>query len=265
MQLYEGLPVITNKIKPTERKGVPHHLLGCVDLREEPWTVHDYVGHALSAINDIHSRNKLPILVGGTHYYLQSLLFKASVVAADKQHDDSHLAESSITDQSWPVLDASTPDILAELKRVDPAMAARWHPNDRRKIRRSLEIYLRTGRPASEVYEKQQKQRLAGHGEGPGVDRYLRFPTLLLWTDTNKTSLLSRLDRRVDAMVDEGLVDEVSNVEAIRASLVNEGREFDDTKGIWVSIGYKEFREYSKAVQQGTSEVRASSTRVLLQ
>lgn len=140
MQLYKGLPIITNKVPVNERNGIPHHLLDHISIDKEPWSVDDFKREATKAIQEIRGRGKLPILVGGTQYYVNPLLFPE--VTLDEVQGDSS--------QTFPVLEDSTEAMLQELKRVDPAMAERWHPNDRRKIRRSLEIYLQTGRPASE-------------------------------------------------------------------------------------------------------------------
>lgn len=73
MQLYEGLPVVTNKITTSEQQGIPHHLLGCIGLKEETWTVGKFVKEALTVIEEIRSRGRLPIVVGGTHYYTQAV------------------------------------------------------------------------------------------------------------------------------------------------------------------------------------------------
>lgn len=78
MQLYRGLPIITNKVTSAERKGVPHYLLGFLDTREV-WQVGRFVREAAKIIDDIRARGRLPILVGGSHYYVQSLLFPHDV------------------------------------------------------------------------------------------------------------------------------------------------------------------------------------------
>jgi len=75
MQLYRGLPIITNKITASERKGVPHHLLGVLDTTREVWQVGRFVREAEVTIDEIRARGRIPILVGGTHYYVQTLLF----------------------------------------------------------------------------------------------------------------------------------------------------------------------------------------------
>lgn len=259
--MYKDLPLITNQIKPAERKGVLHHLLGCVDVREQPWTVQQFVTQALRTIDNVHQAGRLPVLVGGTHYYLQSLLFKNSL-ANDVVLEANDSPSSDPYTPQLGILDASTDKILAELKRIDPVIASRWHPNDRRKIRRSLEIYLQTGKKASELYDDQQNTRTAlGKGktiEGVSNDTEssLRFPTLLFWTHTQKEKLIPRLDDRVDAMISDGLLHEARMLEDIRLNLEREGVDIDESRGIWVTIGYKEFRQYLSKLQKSFSKDR---------
>ena len=88
MQLYSGLPIITNKITVEEREGVPHHLLGCIGFGEPTWVVGTFVKRALGVIEEIRSRGKLPILVGGTHYYTQSLLFRDRLAETEEDGQD---------------------------------------------------------------------------------------------------------------------------------------------------------------------------------
>lgn len=82
MQMYRGLPIITNQIPVEERNGVPHHLISCVELDEQPWFVGRFRSESLRLIDDIHARGKTPVLVGGTHYYTQAVLFKDQLLGA---------------------------------------------------------------------------------------------------------------------------------------------------------------------------------------
>lgn len=193
--------------------------------------------------------------MGGTHYYLQALLFPGSLTASEESRAKFTQSQQS---QKWPILEASTPAMLEELRRIDPAMAGRWHPNDRRKIRRSLEIYLQSGKRASDIYAEQGCDRMAHHdgteqGESAhGVDsamhHALRSPVIFLWTHTSRDVLVKRLDRRVHQMVEDGLLEEVRSLDVARKSHTD--NNFDHSKGVWTSIGYKEFRDYSTAVRE---------------
>jgi len=153
--MYAGLPIITNKITVEEQKGIPHHLLGVVGLDEETWRVGVFKRNAGRIIREIRERGKLPILVGGTHYYTQSLLLENELVE-DPQKPDLTPEEIS---KRFPILDASTEETLEKLREVDPRMADRWHPKDTRHIRRSLEIYLTTGKQASQIYDEQKQKK----------------------------------------------------------------------------------------------------------
>lgn len=260
MQLYSGLPIITNKITAEEQQGVPHHLLGCIGLKEQTWVVGTFVKRALSIISEIRSRGRVPILVGGTHYYLQSLLFRDKLAERDADEGGSSFVKD--TQVQWPILKEDTATLLAELRRVDPVMADRWHPNDRRKIQRSLEIYLQTGRKASDIYAEQRQQVEGGSGHPPDATidgPSLRFPTLLFWIHAESEALNQRLEKRVDKMLASGLLDEVNALADFAAAEALEGRPVDETRGIWVSIGYKEFKEYVHALRHGPSDAKELS------
>lgn len=195
-------------------------------------------------------------MVGGTHYYLQSLLFRHTLArTATTQENDPSIDQSDTC--KWPILDASTSEMYHELQKVDPVMARRWHPNDRRKIRRSLEIWLQTGQRASDVYSEQERARAAAQDSTKSQTStegdILRFPTLFLWTHTHKDTLDARLSKRVDDMIERGLTAEASELERVRKERESAGSPVDTTRGIWASIGYKEFRDYMSASNSAKS------------
>lgn len=131
-------------------------------------------------------------------------------------------------------------------------MADRWHPNDRRKIERSLEIYLKTGKPASQIYDEQRLRKEPAFDEANDTTG-LRFPTLLFWVHASKEVLRQRLDSRVGKMMENGLLSEVETLHNFRAEYeARTGQEIDQTRGIWVSIGYKEFLTYQTALVDGS-------------
>ncbi|KAM0253094.1 hypothetical protein ACHAQJ_007416 [Trichoderma viride] len=238
MQLYDGLPIITNKISLEERRGIPHHLLGHIPLDHAPWDVENYKSEAAKIIREIRSRGNLPILVGGTQYYVDPLLFK-DVILDDLQTDPS---------LSFPILEEPTDVLLAELKKVDPIMAERWHPNDRRKIQRSLEIYLHTGTPASELYAEQEKRKAAAARESESSQPWEK---LLFWVYSERETLTARLDSRVDKMLDAGFLNEVQELFDMKQNKAAQGQILNMTKGIWQSIGYKQFEPYMSAKEEG--------------
>lgn len=260
MQLYTGLPIITNKITVEERKGVPHHLLGCIDFGEPTWVVGTFVKRALRVIEEIRSRGKLPILVGGTHYYTQSLLFREQLAeteddgkAGDAEKDNEH-GPSESSHEKYPILKEPTETLLEKLQEVDSVMASRWHPNDRRKIQRSLEIFLQTGRKASDIYAEQQITSAAANSSETvsGEESGLRFPSLVFWIHAETEILRTRLDNRIEKMLARGLIDEVSQLHEYAVAQDAE-QPVDESRGIWVSIGYKEFKAYIAALRTGTA------------
>ncbi|RCI11760.1 hypothetical protein L249_7678 [Ophiocordyceps polyrhachis-furcata BCC 54312] len=235
MQLYKGLPILTNKMNPSARRGIPHHLLGHIPPLSPPWNVDVFRREASLVLEDIRSRGKLPILVGGTHYYLDALLFPDVVLDSLDQRDGNNHHHDHHPHHG--LLDEPTHILLAELRKCDPAMAERWHPNDRRKILRSLEIFLNTGRTATALYAEQEQRRRAAHQNvGP-------WDKLLFWVHTDRDVLCHRLDRRVDAMLEAGLLDEVRQLYALRREALDPS-SVDVTKGIWQSIGYRQFEPY---------------------
>ncbi|CAG8461452.1 4300_t:CDS:10 [Diversispora eburnea] len=181
---------------------------------------------------EIHNRDRIPIIVGGTHYYIQSLLWKHTLVG-DNEEEGLECEE---------ILNAETEVLYKHLQEVDPVMSNRWHWNDRRKIRRSLQIYLQTGKPHSEWIKEQHQSE---------EETSLRFPrTCIFWLYADPKVLDKRLDERVDKMIERGLFSEIESMN----NQVNEGKimgkKIEFTRGIWQSIGYKEFEPYLIALKE---------------
>ncbi|KAL1897326.1 tRNA dimethylallyltransferase, mitochondrial [Sporothrix stenoceras] len=265
MQMYCGLPVTTNKISVEEQRGIPHHLLGTIGLHEPTWHVDRFKREASQIIQEIRSRGRLPIVVGGSQYYTDGLLFEDHLVENTNDSEDVDGAgghekvegdvtgaqDDTLADNSkqFPVLNESTETLLAELTKVDPVMAARWHPNDRRKIRRSLEIFLTTGRRASDIYAEQRKRREERERErkeatAAAAEEGKPWQTLLLWVYAKPDILNTRLDSRIDTMIERGLEEETNEMHDLLQESEARGVPVDRTRGIWQSIGYKEMEHY---------------------
>ncbi|KAI2608178.1 tRNA isopentenyltransferase [Hypoxylon fragiforme] len=251
MQMYKGLPVITNQLSLEERQGVPHHLLATVDHHEPTWSVDIFAYEANKLIREIRSRGKLPIVVGGTHYYLHSLLFKDNLVGS-QGIDDTNLQHRprGENETQFQILDGPTSLMLDRLREVDPVMADRWHPDDRRKIQRSLEIFLTTGRRASDIYaEQKQEKALARSDSGP-------WQSLMFWVYTEPEVLNDRLYKRVDKMYQNGLMDEVRSLHESRQLRAEKGEPVDLTRGIWQSIGYRQMEPFLDGERAGTGPAK---------
>jgi tRNA dimethylallyltransferase len=184
LQCYTRFPIATAKPSAEELAAVRHHLVGTVD---HPETVRAYRDRALLAMEDVWARGKLPVIVGGTLYYVQALVWKSLLDEQDAfQHHAPHAAPK-----------AAPPELPAtheQLALLDPVMAARIHPNDVRKIRRSLEVLQTTGKPHS-----------AGLAEDVPA---ARLDCQILWLTCRPEAHVARLRSRVEAMLAQGLLDE---------------------------------------------------------
>ncbi|KAJ3013841.1 hypothetical protein HKX48_005492 [Thoreauomyces humboldtii] len=270
MQVYKGLDIVTNKATMQERQGVPHHLMDFLDPSKE-YSVSDFDRDASRAISDIHSRGKVPILVGGTNYYIQSLLWREQTITKAKAEQERLLAEeedsaihSSVVDhplagKMTEALTATNPRVYSPseigvylaganlwdlLKEVDPVMADRWHERHGRKIRRSIQVFYTTGRKHSELIAEQWRQKTSSGSA-------LRHDTCVFWLHAPPAILNPRLDARVDQMIERGLFQELSEMRADvrRGDVIGAPQDasiptINYTRGILQAIGFKEFDHY---------------------
>jgi tRNA dimethylallyltransferase len=194
--VYRGMDIGTAKPSPQELEAVPHHL---IDIRDplQAYSAAEFVADAQRLIREIHSRGRLPLLVGGTMLYFKALIHGL---------DDMPPADPAIR----AVLDAEAqekgwPAMHAELTRVDPITAARLPPNDSQRIHRALEVQRISGRPLSAFHTK---KTIADHD-----DSTLGWPLISL-EPADRTWLHERIARRFDAMLDAGFLDEVLRLRA---------------------------------------------------
>ena len=237
MQMYKGLDQITNKHPLKERKGIAHHVMNHVNWDEE-YHIHKFAQDANRAIDDIHLRNKVPIIVGGTHYYLLSLLFENKTIGATKElelmEQNGSTQINELTPEQILILDGPVDQIFDTLQAIDPVIAEKFHPKDKRKLRRALEIYYTTNKKTSDIYLEQKLDELE--------DSSLRFNTLVFWVYSDSEVLRPRLDTRVDKMMDLGAVEEIR--ELYKFYQEQSPEKPDLTTGIWQVIGFKEFWEW---------------------
>ncbi|XP_050703823.1 tRNA dimethylallyltransferase-like [Eriocheir sinensis] len=141
----------------------------------------------------------------------------------------------------WQETDTPTQELYQRLRQVDPEIADTYHPNERRKIIRSLQVYEQTGRPHSYLLKEQRGQK-----GGSGLGGALRYPhSLILWITCDQDVLLKRLDDRVDEMIERGLLQELLDFHAsYNSRRLQDGAAADYTCGIFQSIGFKEFHEF---------------------
>ncbi len=186
MQFYRGMDIGTAKIPMPERKGVPHHLLDILEVTEEA-SVSDFQRQARAAIADIHGRGKRAILVGGSGLYVRAALDVLEFPGTDP----------AIRHRLEGELEAAGPAPLQRrLEEVDPVSAGRV--GDARRVIRALEVFELTGRPFSSFMPTRE---------------YFQ-PALQIGLEVDREQLRARLARRVHAMVDHGLLDEVRRLDA---------------------------------------------------
>jgi tRNA dimethylallyltransferase len=185
-QVYRGMDIGTAKPSAAERAQVPHHL---IDLRDpsEPYSAADFVRDATRAIEAIRARGRLPVVVGGTMLYARALREGLSALPSADREVRARI-EARAREIGWPALHA-------ELARVDPAAAQRLPPNDSQRIQRALEVFELTGVPLSQLQANPQKPALA-------------LATIAL-VPADRAELHRRIERRFDAMLAAGFLDEV--------------------------------------------------------
>ncbi|MBR3290320.1 MAG: tRNA (adenosine(37)-N6)-dimethylallyltransferase MiaA [Clostridia bacterium] len=209
MQVYEEARIGTARPTPAEMDGVPHHLLGFVPL-SRPYSVAQYAADAHAAIADVAARGKQPILCGGTGLYIQAVLQNLTF-----SPEDGHAACRAQLRQEAETLGGAA--MLARLRAIDPDTADRLHEHDIGRIVRALEVYETTGRTMSE-------QRTLSREHPSPYD--VRMAVLDF---RERQTLYDRIDRRVDAMMQDGLLSEA------RALLQTEA-----APTAMQAIGYKE-------------------------
>lgn len=213
MQIYRGMDIATAKPTAEEMQGIPHHLIGFLD-RGTAFSVADYVELAGKVIRDVDSRGKLPVIVGGTGLYISSLL--ENIKFADIECDEN-LREQLENEAA----EKGNEYLFEKLKTVDPETAAELHPNNLVRVIRALEVFELTGKKLSQYKAESRLE------ETP----YDSVIIGLSYSDRQK--LYDRINRRVDIMVESGLVDEARTV-----------FESGNMKTAGNAIGYKELIPY---------------------
>lgn len=189
MQIYKGMPILSAVPTPGEMGGVPHHMMGFVDPGEA-YSADAYRSDARACIVDIASRSRVPVLCGGTGLYVDAVTRPMSF---SRQRSDEALHSALLEIAARP---GGHERLHAMLEEVDPASAARLHPNDVRRVSRAIEVYHLTGVTLTEHNRMDQGR------EGD-------YREILFAPEWPKDRLHERIDRRVDAMLAAGLVNEV--------------------------------------------------------
>ena len=234
MQVYKDMDIGTAKPTLEEQAGIPHHMLSVA----EPWedfSVSRYCAMADPIVEDILRRGKSPIIVGGTGLYMDALI-RGNAFAPCPSTGRREELEALAASQGIEA-------VIERLRAVDPESAARLHPSDQKRIIRAMEVYLETGMTITEHNRKTQ--------EIPPKYHPIRFAL----ADRQRQTLYDRIDRRVDTMVEAGLIEEIQGLLA---------RGIPEKCTAMQAIGYKEFvaaLHGACSLEEAAGQVKQSSRR----
>ena len=218
MQVYRGMDIGTAKVTKEETCGVPHHLIDVLDPKD-PFNVMTFRSMVKDAVRGIASRGNVPVLVGGTGFYIQSVLY-------DVQFEEDASSEElrKELEQEADVLGAEK--MHERLRALDPDAAEAIHPNNIKRVVRALEYCLSTGRKIS-VHNREQRERTSPYS----------FLFYVLTMD--RAALYQRIDLRVDQMMEQGLLAEVKRLrdEGVTSDMVS-----------MQGLGYRQIFDYLEGI-----------------
>lgn len=233
MQIYRFMDIGSAKPTQKEKQGIPHHMIDIV-YPDEEFSVALFRSMAGEKITEIISRGNIPIIVGGTGLYINSLIYPYDFT--DSSEDTGYREELSSL-----AIEKGNEYVHKMLKDIDPESFIRIHPNNIRRVIRALEVYKNTGKTISE-YQKQSKEREK------------EFNTAYIGLTMDRQLLYSRINSRVEKMFEAGLIDEVKAL-----------KEMGYTKNMvsMQGIGYKEIFDYleNKYTIEETKDIIKQSSR----
>lgn len=214
MQVYKGMDIGSAKIKKEEMEGVPHYLIDVLEPKEEFHVVR-FQQMAKAAMETIYANGHIPIVVGGTGFYIQALLYDIDFTENEEDHAYRQELEALVKEQGAAYLHNM-------LQQVDEVSANEIHANNIKRVIRALEFYKQTGTRISEHNAREREK------ESPYAFCYFVL-------NDDRTKLYARIDQRIDEMVKEGLVSEVQKLKEQGAT-----RDMVSMQG----LGYKEILDY---------------------
>lgn len=214
MQVYRHMDIGSAKIRPDEMQGVSHHLIDVLEPQEE-FNVTVFQNMAKKAIGEIRSRGHIPILAGGTGFYIQAVLYDIDFTENAEETSVREALERTAEEKGAQYLHQM-------LKEVDPESAALIHANNIKRTVRALEYYMQTGQKISEHNEKERSRRSA-------------YNACYFVLNDEREKVYERIDRRVDRMLSDGLVKEVQALKEMGCT-----RDLVSMQG----LGYKEILGY---------------------
>ncbi|MBG9209936.1 MULTISPECIES: tRNA (adenosine(37)-N6)-dimethylallyltransferase MiaA [Mammaliicoccus] len=234
-QIYRGLDIGTAKVTEEEKEGVVHHLIDVYEP-DEPYSVYQFKQDFERIVKDIHDRGKLPILVGGTGLYVQSVLYDYNLEEEKISSEKMEITKNKLNKLSK----LSNIELHNYLHGIDPKTASSVHPNNRKRVERAIEYYLNTKKTLS---ERKKSQTFTG-----------KYSTILIGIEMSRETLYQRINMRVDMMLERGLLREVSN-------LVEKGYQNSQSMQ---AIGYKELVPVVKGeidIEISTEQIKQNSRR----
>lgn len=214
MQVYNGMDIGTGKVTAKEMGDVPHYML---DIKQpyESFSVAEFKQHVQEHISNITSRDKLPVIVGGTGLYIQSVLYDYDFTERKRDVELTNRLEGYV--QQHGVM-----PLYEKLQKIDPEQADKIHPNNYRRVIRALEIYETTGLTMSDYHAAQERDAI--------------YDYLIIGLEMERELLYENISKRVDEMIKRGLIEEVNIL--YEAGLEN--------SQAMKAIGYKELLPYLK-------------------
>ena len=219
-QVYKNMDIATAKVTEEEKEGMKHYLLDIKDITDD-YSVCDFQKDARECIDNILSKNKVPIIVGGTGLYIKALLYDYKFDNNNEKHDYSNL---------------SNEEIYNKLISINPN--SKIHKNNRKRIERTLDIFENTGK----IVEEEDK-----------TDKLL-YDSFIIGLTTDRENLYKRINKRVDEMINNGLLEEAKNIYDTNIR----------TKAVLTPIGYKELFDYfdgNKSLEECIELIKLRSRR----
>ena len=214
MQVYRHMDIGSAKVTKEEMDGVPHHLIDVLEPSEE-FNVVRFQEMARKAMEEIYERGKIPIIAGGTGFYIQALLYDIDFTETDENNSIREELEQKARTEGASVLHAM-------LKEIDPESAEAIHENNVKRVIRAIEFYRQTGKKISD-HNRQEREKSSP------------YQFLYYVIDLPRELLYSRIEQRVDQMIEQGLVEEVKALQAMGCT-----RDMVSMQG----LGYKEILDY---------------------
>ena len=219
-QVYRGMDILTAKIKEEEKQNIPHHLFDILDPTEE-YSVATYQTNVRNLIAEFTKQNKLPLIVGGSGLYLDSVIYDYNF-SSEKRNNETEEFYKNYSNQ----------ELHDELKKLDITASEKIHMNNRKRVLRAIEL-AKSGNIINEFNNK------------------LLYDVKIIYLDDDRDVLYDVINKRVDIMVSEGLIDEVTRLSKMNLSITATG-----------AIGYKELLPYLRnevTLEEALDEVKKNS------